>query len=1397
MSKHYLKKRIAGLLTAFLALSIPLQSFGATMTGMKASSAYMTQTGQTAQTDSASSAEVLKQLRETPAFDAAFYAATYQDAAAAFGRNAAALENHYRSMGIYEGRMANAGDLSAWKLRNMRRIRRFLDANAAWYLAHFLDADFPWFHADTYLQKYPEVRNIIRQEYEAAGAVPTEAQYREGAMKHYLDRGALEGNSSCSAFDPVWALVADPDIADPAKPGLTPADVYAAYQARSGRTGTQDLSVGIPEGILQLVTAAAGSGSRSSAGTSGSGGGGSDSGSDDSGSGKAKDDPKEKKNPDHAFLMYLCGSDLESDSREGTGTLFQVLYGINQTSKDQADRMNFLICAGGTKNWRNTYLHSYLNDQKQNTAIYAPDYDEITKRFRELQNGTADLPISSKQQKELFQPVSKENPDLLLFNCFDTLDNEKNWTALADYIINEKTLPLYKEQLTTGSRSMSEGPVLNSFLETAKKTQADQYSLFFWDHGGGLPGGVCQDDSLTTSKILHFEDIRSALENQDLKCSLIGLDACMMGTLEGAYYLKDWCDYIASTEEASVRDFAYEDLIKYIAGHLDSPDTLAKDAALKIVEDRYRRYHGDASAPQTAVAIDIGKAQNAAEELNQLSKALYEFAENKDLPDKVREERRSIVYESILQARLRSHYFGIDSKGKRDGFDYVDAGNFLTLLENELKIRQKSSADAETAEFLNSILDKNSGSLSKTLQAVNDLSLANYAAWNDNFFFVNGLAEDDEEGNRTLGNFKKDIWLCGMTLYIPYFNNSNLKEFRDPKENPWNSDLSLLFGDKSYYRKLIDAYTDQFIYLLPSTEGDKHQAQEEQRISNLKKELKAGRKLQLGEDGKPLKDKDGFDLYVEGDEGKVPSYADILSVAWQEGPASGKNEEENILLIKIDPDAYEKLKPSGNSSNDPYLDLLDTLDTMTTFVTRCVEAVRRNAKDGEDPNVQLDLVIGTKSVTYNSIDGVDSAIKIFGSTLENITCTRVNGTGSDGSKTYTQYVLPYHEVTDFDGDMVNLLNTLFGVDKNRDTSEYTVLRGSVTLKDGSASPEDVCLVFGKDKNDKQVYLGAAERYMNPAGSKDAYGYRTIKGTITEITFSHMVIDKGSNGHDTVKYADGIYDLSSFVVPYTVSQAIYLASGEAKPEELPGSADQNTFHFGLTPELGVEDTFIVPGSVVVGSGEAATQTGEVIKELPAKDTAADPNTSGTESQPASGTSAASHAVSANTDQEPETGTIENAEAADEVAGLSGDENNSDPAAAGNEGGYDNATVSEGTGSDDGTASSEDEGSSVTENGGSDENTVSEGGDSAGAAASSGDDSSDTTVSRDGDVSDTAVSEGGDVPDTNDSEDGDTAEETGSDTTENAAENTDTADTAGAESADSDAEVSGASESAEAA
>ena len=1406
MSKHLLKKRITGLLTALLVLSMPLQSFGATTTGMRRSSSYMNQAGQTTQTDSASSVEVLKQLREIPAFDAAFYASTYPDAAAAFGGNAAALENHYKAMGIYEGRMASAGDLSAWKLRNMRRIRRFLDANTAFYLAHFLDEGFPWFHADTYLQKYPEVREMIRKEYEAAGAVPTEAQYREGAIKHYLDRGALEGKSSCSAFDPVWALVADPDIADPGKPGLTPADVYTAYQARSGKTDTQDLTVGIPEGILQLVTAAAGSGSGSSAGRPGSGssgGGGGSSSGGGGGSSGGKDGPADETHPDHTVLMYLCGSDLETGGAEGTGALMRMMYGYSRTPKDQADRMNILICAGGSAGWKAPYLYSYLNEQKHNTAVYTLNYEELAKRFSALQAGTADLPISSEKQKELISPDPEApNSVLDIFACFTSLGGD--WPALADYLINAETVPLYKEQLTTGAQSMSDAPVLNSFLNVGKKTQAEQYSLFFWDHGGGLPGGVCEDDSTGKGKTLYLEEIRSSLEKQNLKCGLLGFDACLMSSTEGAYYLKDWCDYIVASEEMSTGDFAYEELLKYIGGHLDDP-SLAKDAAMLTAEYRYKQYQGFADLSSTSAVIDVKKAEAAANELNQLSKALYEFAENKDLPEKVQKEHRSLVYDCILQARLRSYILGHDTNSKRNTLDFVDAGNFLDRLKEELTLKQKDAADAETAAFLAGILDENSGSLKKTIQAVDDLTLANYLAFNANFFFVNGLPEAGEKGNNTLGNVYKDIWLTGTSLYIPYFDNSALKNYRDPKVNPWDSSFSLLFGDNSYYRKLIDAYTDQYIVLLPSYDDGVHGEAEDQRISNLKKELTAGRKLQLGEDGKPLQDKDGNDLYVGGDEGKVPSYDDILSIAWKKEDAVGKNKEESILQVTIKTDAYEKMKPSANSTNDPYLDLLDTIDTMKAFVTRRVEALWTDSSSGGETNVTLDLVIGETKVPYNSIDGANSSINIFYSALENAVSTRVNGMNADGSKLYTQYVIPYHEVEDFENDKKKALEVLLGKDDKRVTKDFSILRGSVILKEGTASPQDVCLIFGKDETGNEVYLGAVERCIQKENGKDVYGFRGISGTITDISFSHMVVEKDNSDTPTVLYTDGRYDLGKTLVPYSVSQAIYLVYDTSNAAQLPGNKDQNSYFFALTPANGLDGAYVLFSRSP--ETDKGNEIGEIIKELPPESAPIAAGTQQTQ-QAAAAVTRSAETSPAEEAGEPETNTNVTAEntavtaeaeadaaetgaaetgaaetgAADETVGAAaaettvseGEGNSDDTTVSEGEGSSDDTTVSEGEGSSDDTTVSEGEGSSddttVSESdGSSDDTTVSEG--------EGGSD--DTTVSEgDGSSDDTTVSGNEDAASGSDSAaDDSTADDTAADDTaadDTAAENSDTAD-----------------------
>ena len=105
------KRHITGLLAALLAVSMPVQALGAAVPGSGAHVRNQELAGPSFAFSALNYAEAL--LQQSEIFDPVFYADTYPDAAAVYGRNAAALEAHYRTFGYYEGRMANAGDLLA------------------------------------------------------------------------------------------------------------------------------------------------------------------------------------------------------------------------------------------------------------------------------------------------------------------------------------------------------------------------------------------------------------------------------------------------------------------------------------------------------------------------------------------------------------------------------------------------------------------------------------------------------------------------------------------------------------------------------------------------------------------------------------------------------------------------------------------------------------------------------------------------------------------------------------------------------------------------------------------------------------------------------------------------------------------------------------------------------------------------------------------------------------------------------------------------------------------------------------------------------------------------------------------------------------------------------------
>ncbi|HBF10801.1 clostripain-related cysteine peptidase [Thermotoga neapolitana] len=128
--------------------------------------------------------------------------------------------------------------------------------------------------------------------------------------------------------------------------------------------------------------------------------------------------------------------------------------------------------------------------------------------------------------------------------------------------------------------------ILNQF-------DADRYALVIWDHGSAWIG----DSYYISTKAVGFDetrgtaiavaDLRKALENalSGDKLDILGFDACLMGSLEVIYELRNTADYIVASsfnEPAEGWDYSF-------LGEIAS-DSTPLDVASMIV-DSYREYY--------------------------------------------------------------------------------------------------------------------------------------------------------------------------------------------------------------------------------------------------------------------------------------------------------------------------------------------------------------------------------------------------------------------------------------------------------------------------------------------------------------------------------------------------------------------------------------------------------------------------------------------------------------------------------------------------------------------------------------------------------------------------------------------------------------------------------------
>lgn len=99
---------------------------------------------------------------------------------------------------------------------------------------------------------------------------------------------------------------------------------------------------------------------------------------------------------------------------------------------------------------------------------------------------------------------------------------------------------------------------------------AKKYHLVLWDHGGGVVSGFGSDENFPEYDGLYISDIANAIGNSGIYFDLISYNACLMATVENAYALSPYADYMIASEE-SVYALAGLNYTSYL-------NTLASDA---------------------------------------------------------------------------------------------------------------------------------------------------------------------------------------------------------------------------------------------------------------------------------------------------------------------------------------------------------------------------------------------------------------------------------------------------------------------------------------------------------------------------------------------------------------------------------------------------------------------------------------------------------------------------------------------------------------------------------------------------------------------------------------------------------------------------------------------------
>ncbi|MBN1328816.1 MAG: hypothetical protein JXA54_05025 [Candidatus Heimdallarchaeota archaeon] len=244
-----------------------------------------------------------------------------------------------------------------------------------------------------------------------------------------------------------------------------------------------------------------------------------------------------------------------------------------------------------------TFMTEINGDQVSTTEFIKKDLvkDWTFMTYLDGDNNLEEAAISDMQELELGGGTNADINVVILIDRnagYDTSNG--NWDGGRYYEITADTSPNIDSTLLVdlGEVEMDAQNTLRDFIKYCfANYPAEKYCLNLWDHGGGI-FGVCWDDTTGSSACLSLNEVQQAIKEATQAYTetidILSFDCCVMGMIEMAFEVRNYCDYVVFSEESiPFNGYNYEPII---SGLQANPSMDAYDFSKLLVDSYAQTY---------------------------------------------------------------------------------------------------------------------------------------------------------------------------------------------------------------------------------------------------------------------------------------------------------------------------------------------------------------------------------------------------------------------------------------------------------------------------------------------------------------------------------------------------------------------------------------------------------------------------------------------------------------------------------------------------------------------------------------------------------------------------------------------------------------------------------------